>query len=105
MKETKKISEELEAKIGKNKLRTVTLKLEEDKPETIELVVRVPERHVTGQILKHMRSEPLKAQEIAVNNCLLSDQELVKENDFLFFGCAMAIIELIPVQESIIKKY
>lgn len=100
-----KISEELEAKIGKDKLRTVTLEKDPESNETIDLVVRVPERHVTGQILKHMRSEPLKAQEIAVNNCLLSDVDLVKADDYLFFGCAMAIMELIPVQESIIKKY
>jgi hypothetical protein len=97
--------EELEKKIGKEKLRKLELKLKEGEDETIELVVRVPERHVSGQILKFMRNDPLKAQEIAVNNCLLTDKELVNANDYLFFACALAIIELIPIQEGQIKKF
>lgn len=97
--------EELEKKIGKEKLRKLELKLKEGEDETIELVVRVPERHVSGQILKFMRTDPLKAQEIAVNNCLLTDKELVNANDYLFFACALAIIELIPIQEGQIKKF
>lgn len=102
---TKETREAFIKEYGENNLRRVILPLDEINKEHIEVTVVIPSRRVTGMFMKFMDTNPLKAQEILVKNCLLTDKEQVMNDDALFFTLASNLGELVPIREGIVKKF
>lgn len=105
-KEVKKISEETVKKAGGEKnLRRVELPLDDNGQETLEVIVKVPDRRTLAQYLKYQQVNPGKAQEILVKACVLTDIDQVLNDDGLFLSAFGQLAELIPIREGRIKKY
>jgi hypothetical protein len=108
--ETQKIKkvvspETIEKVGGKDKLQRIELPLDDDGNDSLEVIVCIPSRAVMGEYLKFQNSNPAKAQEILIKNCLLTDKDQVLADDALFLTCVSALAELIPVRQKVIKKY
>lgn len=104
--EVQKVSAELIEKVGgKDKLRRAELPLDDYGTETLEVIIAVPSRRVQAQYLKYARVDPGKAFNILVRNCLLTQRDRVLADDDLFMAAVSAIGEIIPIRESVIKKY
>jgi len=102
----KEVSAETIERVGGEKnLRRLELPLDEYGTEFLEVIVCVPTRKIISMFSKYIQSDPAKAQEILVKNCLLTDHETVLSDDGLFFSALSQISELIPVREGKIKKY
>lgn len=102
----KEVSQEVIDKVGGvDKLRVIELPLDDDGNEFIDVVVCVPNRTTMGEYLKYNNTNPAKAQEILVKNCLITDKDQVMADDALFFTCVSALAELIPIRQKVIKKY
>jgi hypothetical protein len=102
----KRVSQETIEKVGgQEKLRIIELPTDDDGNDSIEVVVCIPNRTTMGEYMKYNPTNPAKAQEILVKNCLLTDKEQVLGDDALFFTCVSALAELIPIRQKIIKKY
>lgn len=67
-----------------------------DSEKTAKLIVRTPDRQVIGFYLRHADSNPSKANDIMVNNCVLHGKDVLKNDDDLFFGTLTKLAELIP---------
>lgn len=105
-KEIKKVSQEVIDRAGGiDKLQRIELPLDDDGNDFIEVIVSIPSRTVMGEYLKYQNSNPSKAQEILVKNCLLTDKDQVMGDDALFLTCVSALAELIPIRQKVIKKY
>lgn len=97
----KEVSQETKDNLKKehgDKLKSLILPLDDDSTEEIEVLAIVPSRSVVGQSMKFMNSDPKKGQEILVKNCVLTDKELVLNDDGLFYAAAGLISELIPIR-------
>ncbi|OWP83883.1 hypothetical protein BWK59_08175 [Flavobacterium davisii] len=81
-------------------LRKLTLPANEDETEFIEVMAVVPKRKIIGQYQKYERIDPLKAQEIVVKNCVLTDKEKVLADDGLFYSAFTALTELMPIRQG-----
>ena len=55
--------------------------------------------------MKYAQSNPKKAQEILVKNCLHTDVEQVLASRHLFMGAVSAIAEIMPIAEVRLGKY
>lgn len=88
-----------------SKLKHVRLPLDDDRNEFFDVIAIVPDRRIMGEFEKWMDKNPDKAKDILISNCLLSGKERVKADDDLFFTCANAIAELIPIRKAIIKNF
>lgn len=95
---------EAKAKHGEDKVRILSLPLDDDNTEYKEVLAVVPKRQVIGMYQRFADSDPNKAQEILVKNCLLSHKEEVLADDGLFFAALALIAKLIPVREGSIKN-
>lgn len=96
--------EEIEKNGGENNLRVAELPLDDNANDFLEVTVRVPSRQVMGQYLKYQNINPLKAQEILVKGCLLTNKDKVLADDALFLTLVGVLAELIPIREGRIKK-
>jgi hypothetical protein len=102
----KTVSKETIERVGGEKnLRRLELPTNDLGTENIEIIACVPDRRVMGQYLKYQSTNPAKAQEILVKNCVLTDLEQVLADDGLFLTAFGQIVELIPIREGKIKKY
>lgn len=102
----KVVSQEVIEKVGGiDKLQRIELPLDDDGNDFIEVIVCIPSRGIMGEYLKYQNSNPAKAQEILVKNCLLTDKEQVLADDALFLTCVSALADLIPIRQKVIKKY
>ncbi len=100
------LSEEaIKAAGGKENLRRIELPLDDNNNEALEVIVKVPDRRTMGEYMKWQNSNPAKAQDILVKNCVLTSKEEILANDYLFFTCVSAIAELIPIRQNTIKKF
>ncbi|MGV1019299.1 hypothetical protein ACTS9V_06605 [Empedobacter falsenii] len=103
-KNKKTLSAETVEKVGVKNLRRLTVK--DQNEQEIEVIVRVPDRTTIGEYLKYASANPNKAQEILINNCVLSDdKELIKSDDTLFLACVSGISEIIPIAAAKVEKY
>ncbi|WP_312310954.1 hypothetical protein [Empedobacter brevis] len=104
-KNKKQLSAETIAKVGGEKnLRRLTLKDENE--QEVEVIVRIPDRTTIGEYLKFANANPIKAQEILINNCVMSeDKDKIKSDDTLFLGCVSGISEIIPLAAAKVEKY
>lgn len=89
---------------GENKVKIASLPMDDDGKAYKDVVVRVPDRKVMSEFEKWLDKNPDKAKEIMINACLLSNKDEVKADDGLFFGCADAIAQLMPIRTAIIKN-
>jgi len=89
---------------GENKVKLALLPLTEDCNDYLSVVVRAPGRKEASEFEKWIDKNPDKAKEILVNTCLLTNKDEVKANEFLFFGAADAIMNLLQVPKAIIKN-
>lgn len=87
------------------KLKRIYLPMDELETEILEVIVKVPDRNTVTQFMRFVESQPKKAQELLVNQCLLTSKEEVSANDELFFTCAGAIAELFPIRQAKIKNF
>jgi hypothetical protein len=101
---TQSMIDEAKEKHGADKVKFVEiLKENSDEVEKTVLAV-VPSRSIVGQYMRWSDTEPKKAQEIIVKNCLLSHKDEVLADDGLFYGALTGISELIPVRKAIVKN-
>ncbi|WP_035084256.1 hypothetical protein [Aquimarina latercula] len=90
---------------GKHNLKVVELPKDDLHNEYMEVVVRVPNRATVSQYMKYIDVNPKKAQEIIIKQCLLTDKEVVMNDDALFLTAVSSIAELIPIREGRIKNF
>ena len=76
----------------------------DDEGNVITLLVCVPARTILGQFRRFMDSDPKKADEILIKNCLLSHKEQVMADDELFTSTIATISDLIVVRKGILKN-
>lgn len=95
---------EAKAKHGEDKVRILSLPLDDANTEYKDVLAVVPSRRTIGMYQRYADSDPYKAQEILVKACLLSHKDEVIADDGLFFGALNLIAKLIPVREGIIKN-
>ena len=101
---TQEMIDDAKIKYGASKVKfAYILKENSDEVEKTVLVV-VPSKNIIGQYRRFADTDPKKADEILVKNCLLSHKEEVLANDELFFGALNGIAELIPMRRAIIKN-
>jgi len=89
---------------GAKKVKIATLPLDDDNVETMDIIVRVPDRKTMGEFEKWVDRSPNKAKEILINACVLTKREEVKANDDAFFAAFDAISELIPIRKATLKN-
>lgn len=91
------------AKHGADKVKYIDI-INDETGETKTVLAAVPSRSVIGFYQRFEASDPKKAQELLVKNCLLSHKDEVLADDALFFGALSGIAELIPVRRTIVKN-
>ncbi|MFK7059563.1 hypothetical protein V3Q90_05430 [Flavobacterium oreochromis] len=100
---TQKVTDEiinnLKATHGQD-LRKLSLPTNDEETEFLEVMAIVPKRKIIGQYQKYERIDPLKAQEIVVKNCVLTDKERVLADDGLFYSAFTALTELMPIRQG-----
>ena len=89
---------------GENKVKVAVLPKDDEGNETLEVVVRVPDRKTISEFEKWSDKNPDKAKDIMVNACVLSHKEQVKSDDGLYFAAFDALAKLLPVRAAIIKN-
>jgi hypothetical protein len=101
---TQEMIDSAKAKHGSDKVKFVEILAENsDEVEKTVLAV-VPSRNVIGQYRRYSDTDPKKADEILVKNCLLSHKDEVLADDSLFYGALSGIAELIPIRRAIVKN-
>lgn len=76
------------------------------KGDTKLVIVKSPEndRKVCGQFERFIDTNPDKAREILVVNCVLHDEKWVLENNFAFRSVSRALVEMIPMAKAALKN-
>jgi hypothetical protein len=101
---TQAMIDDAKAKYGADKVKMVDiLKENSDEVEKTVLAV-VPSRNIIGQFRRYSDTDPRKADEILVKNCLLSHKDEVLADDGLFYGALSGIAELIPIRKAVVKN-
>lgn len=101
---TQEMVDQAKAKHGEGKVKCIMLPKDDDNNEFLNVLAIVPSRSVVGQYRRYADSDPKKADEILVKNCLLSHKDEVLADDGLFFGAVTGLAELIPVRQGIVKN-
>lgn len=95
---------EAKAKHGADKVKIIEIPIDDEATAYKGVLAAVPSRTIVGQYRRFADSDPKKADEILVKNCLLSHKEEVLADDGLFYGALSGIADLIPVRKAIIKN-
>ncbi len=99
------IREQYKEEVAQNKIKLLYLPLDDYANEELEVLVKVPDRNTTTQFMRFISDNPKKAQELLLNQSLLTNKEQVMADDALFFACAGKIAELFPIREARIKNF
>lgn len=91
-------------KYGENNVKYLELPLNDEGTEHKTVLACVPSRAVLGQYRRFADTDPKKADEILVKNCLLSHKDEVLADDGLFYGALTGIADLIPARKAIVKN-
>jgi hypothetical protein len=98
------ISEEMiaaaKSKYGDNKIVTLDLPKDENETDFLTVLARKPDRQVKGEYLKWMEKNPNKADDILLNNCLLSHKEEVKADEGLISGAVDGLMKLFVIRTA-----
>ncbi|MEI7487051.1 MAG: hypothetical protein WCJ72_06505 [Chryseobacterium sp.] len=82
------------------KLKSLLLPTDDENENFLEVLAIVPDRSVVGQHQKYILTDPKKAQEVLVKNCLKTHKEEVLADDGLFYAAYGLISELIPIRQG-----
>lgn len=85
-------------------LAKVKLKAKDEKSVALEVLVRSPNRQVISEADKFESTNPGRAKEVYVRNCVLTDLEAVVADDNLFYQAYFAIIDLLPFQKPDVER-
>ncbi|MBS1745755.1 MAG: hypothetical protein JST21_06270 [Bacteroidetes bacterium] len=66
--------------------------------------LKTPDRKTLSYAGSVGTKDPIKFNEILLNNCWLGGDEEIKTDDSLFLGAGQVISEIIKVKEATIKK-
>lgn len=91
-------------KYGADKVKIIDLPTNEDETEFMSVLAVVPSRKIVGQYQRYSSTDPNKADEILVKNCLLTGLDAVLADDGLFYGAVTGIAQLIPIRKGIVKN-
>ncbi len=91
-------------KHGEKNVKYIDLPLDDESTEFKTVLACVPSRAILGQYRRFSDSDPKKADEILVKNCVLSHKEEVLADDGLFYAALNGVAELIPVRKAIVKN-
>lgn len=94
----------LKSKYGEKRVKGLELPLDDLETEFLEVAVLIPSRATMGQFMRFSDTNPKKAGEILVNQCLLTNKEEVDADDALWNTCWSEISELIPLRKGRIKN-
>ncbi|WP_418894702.1 hypothetical protein [Limibacterium fermenti] len=92
------------AKHGEKNVKFLDLPLNDESTEFKTVLACVPTRTIMGQYRRFADTDPKKADEILVKNCLLSHKDEVLADDGLFYGALTGIADLIPMRKAIVKN-
>ena len=92
-------------KYGEDKVKYLELPLNDESTEFKTVLAAVPSRAIMGQYRRYADTDPKKADEILVKNCLLSHKDEILADDGLFYGALTGIADLIPVRKAIVKNW
>jgi hypothetical protein len=101
---TQEMIDSAKAKYGADKVKLVEILSENGSEVEKTVLVIVPSRSVVGHYRRYSETDPKKADEIMVKNCLLSHLDEVLADDKLFYGALAGVAELIPVRKAAIKN-
>ncbi len=96
---TKEFIESKKAEFSGCKLARVALKAEDEKSVALEVLVKSPDRKIISEAEKWENTNPGKAKEIYVRNCVLTDVDAVMADDNLFYQAFFAVTDLLPFQK------
>lgn len=68
-----------------------------------EAFLRKPDRK-TMKYVAQVGNDPIRANEVLLENCWLGGDECIKTDDELFFGVSAKLTEIIKVKEAEISK-
>lgn len=63
-----------------------------------------PDRKVLGAAAVIGKADPMKYNEVILNNCWLEGDEEIKTDDALFLGVSAQLAEIIEIKEATLKK-
>lgn len=66
--------------------------------------LRKPTRKALSAAAVIGKTDPMKYNEILLNNCWLEGDEAIKTDDSLFLGVSAQLAELIEIKEATLKK-
>jgi hypothetical protein len=101
---TEEMVSQAKAKYGDKNVKIMELPLDDNGEAAKPVLVKVPDRNIISQYRKYADSDPKKADEIMVKNCVLSHKEEVLADDGLFYGALNGISSLIPIRTAVIKN-
>lgn len=100
----KELIEQKKAEFPGCKIVQVDYKGEDEKSIVLTGLVRSPNRQVISEADKYETTNPGKAKEIYVRNCVLTDVEAVMADDNLFYQAYFAIVDLLPFQKPDVRR-
>lgn len=102
---TEAMVEKAKKDFGESCVKLMDLPLGENETDGHKTILAaVPSRTVVGQYRRFSDSDPKKADEILVKNCILSHKDEVLADDGLFYGALNGLADLIPVRKAVIKN-
>jgi len=101
---TPEIKKSLIEQHGEDNLRVVKLPTNDSETEFLDVVVLIPTRNAMNQFMRFMDSSPKKAQEILINQCMLTSKDEVMADDALFMTAIAGITELFPIRNARVEK-
>ena len=66
--------------------------------------LKSPDRKVLGAAAVTGKSDPMKYNEVILNNCWLEGDEEIRTNDAMFLGVSAQLAEIIEIKEATLKK-
>lgn len=100
---TKELIESKKKENPGSKIVLVKMKDAAGEETALEVLVKSPNRHIISESEKWENTNPGKAKEIYVRNCVLTDVEQVMADDNLFYQAYFAIIDLLPFQKPDVR--
>lgn len=99
----KELIEQKKAEFPGYKIVQVDYKGEDEKSIVLTGLVRSPDRRIISEADKYENTNPGKAKEIYVRNCVMTDVEAVMADDNLFYQAYFAIMDLLPFQKPDVR--
>lgn len=99
----KELIEQKKAEFPGCKIVQVDYKGEDEKSIVLTGLVRSPDRRIISEADKYENTNPGKAKEIYVRNCVMTDVEAVMADDNLFYQAYFVIMDLLPFQKPDVR--